>query len=347
MNYFRTNIEEMEGYKPGEQLGEGYVKLNTNENPYPPSPQVLEALQREAADTLRLYPAPLADALRESAASAYGVSPENVMAGNGSDDLLTIAVRAFAGEGDTIAYPWPSYILYPTLCRIQNANSRQIPFPQNYSLPPELFETNARLIFVNNPNSPTGTFVPVEDVDRLASQVSGIVLVDEAYVDFAEEDCLSLIGRHENVVVLRTFSKSFSLAGVRLGLAFSTPAIIEGMMKVKDSYNVDRLSIAAGVAALDDMEHMTATAARIVTGRVRLIAELESRGFDVLPSQANFVMAKPSEIPARELYEKLKERKILIRYFDEPAVADCVRVTVGTPEQIGALLTAIDEIVKG
>ncbi|MFC1671558.1 histidinol-phosphate transaminase [Planctomycetota bacterium] len=344
MSYFRKNIDEMTGYTPGEQLGKGYIKLNTNENPYPPSPGVIEAIRAEANDSLKLYPAPFADALREKAADSFNLSPENVMVGNGSDDLLTIAVRAFVGEGETIAYPWPSYILYPTLCRIQDAARLEVPFPSDYSLPEGLFGTDARLTFVNNPNSPTGTFVPVADVEQFASQTSGVVLVDEAYVDFAEEDCLSLVSKHENVLVLRTFSKSFSLAGVRIGLAFSTPEIIQGMMKVKDSYNADRLSIAAGAAALDDMEHMTTNAAKIVTDRVKLTAELQARGFEVLPSQANFVMARPPAPPARELYEQLKERKILVRYFDEPSVSDYVRITVGTPEQIAALLGAIDEI---
>jgi histidinol-phosphate aminotransferase len=344
MNYFRQNIDDMKGYVPGEQLGRDYVKLNTNENPYPPSPKVIEAV-RAAAEDLKLYPAPQADALRKKAAEAYGLSAESIMAGNGSDELLTIAVRAFVGEGERVVYPSPSYVLYPTLAEIQGAEPVEVPFPEDYSLPGTLLETEARLILLSNPNSPSGTFVPVDSVKELASRAAGIVLVDEAYVDFAEDNCLALVSEHDNVIVTRSFSKSFSLAGMRIGLAFARPEIINGMMKIKDSYNVGRLPIAAGVAALDDIAYMERNAAKIKAERKRLTSELEARKFEILPSSANFILTKPAGVSGVDLYRKLKERMILVRYFDTASVSDYVRMTIGTAEQMDALLAAIDEIV--
>lgn len=343
MSLFRVNIEEMEGYVPGEQLAGGFLKLNTNENPYPPSPGVVEALQG-VGEELRLYPAPFADVLREKAAQVYGLAPENIMAGNGSDDLLTIAVRAFVGEGEPMAYPWPSYVLYPTLAAIQNASAVPVPFPEDFSLPGGLAEANARLTIVCNPNSPTGTFVPVDEISRLALSVSGVVLVDEAYVDFADDSCVSLVAEHPNVVVTRSFSKSFSLAGVRIALAMASPDLISGMMKVKDSYNVSRLCIAAGVAALNDIDHMRANVEKIRRERTHLSAELENRGFSVLPSSANFLLARLAEGSAEALYLALKGQNILVRTFDMEGLSDCVRITIGTPEQDARLLEAIDNI---
>lgn len=345
MKYFRPNINDMKGYEPGEQLGGGYIKLNTNENPYPPSPAVIEAV-RDAAGEVRLYPNPQAGILREKAAGLYGLSAESVMVGNGSDELLTIALRAFVGEGQRVAYPYPSYVLYPTLVGIQGAEAVEVPFARNYSLPEALLETDARLILLSNPNSPSGTFVPVDGVKELASRTSGIVLVDEAYVDFAEDNCLRLVNEYDNVIVTRSFSKSFSLAGMRIGLAFARPGIIGGMMKVKDSYNVGRLSIVAGSAAIDDIAYMEQNAAKIKAERERLTSELEARGFEVLPSSANFVMAKPAGVSGADLYRGLKERMILVRHFDTASLSDYVRITVGTAEQMTTLLAAIDEILK-
>lgn len=334
----------MEGYKPGEQISEGYTKLNTNENPYPPSPGVLEALRGSADETLKFYPLPCADPLREKAAEVYGLAPEKIMAGNGSDELLTIAIRALVGEGDRIAYPWPSYVLYPVLAAIQNADAVAVPFPDDYSMPKDLAETDARITMLSNPNSPTGTFIPVDDVADLASRVSGVVLVDEAYVDFADDNCIRLVSEYDNVIITRSFSKSFSLAGMRIGLAFAAPDLIAGMIKVKDSYNLGRMCVAAGVAALDDIDYMRGNAARIRDERTRLLSELEKRNFYVLPSSANFVLARPADMSARKLYSELKNRKILVRYFDLEDLPDCVRITVGTAEQNDRLMAAIDAV---
>ncbi len=341
MNFLRSNIQNMEGYKPGEQLGVGYIKLNTNENPYPPSPGIIKALHEAAGEDLRLYPAPTADALRKKAAETYETAVGNVMVGNGSDELLTIAVRAFVGEGERIAYPSPSYVLYPTLSEIQGAEVEEVPFPPDYSLPDALLETDARLILLSNPNSPSGTFIPVDRIKELASRVPGIVLIDEAYVDFADDNCLRLVDEHANIIVTRSFSKSFSLAGMRIGLAFAQFEIIDGMMKVKDSYNAGRLSIVAGEAALDDIEYMKGNVAKIKISREELTSALQTRGFEVLPSSANFILAKPAGVSARDLYEALKDAKILIRYFE--TLSNYIRITIGTPDQMTSLLAAIDK----
>ncbi len=343
MSHFRSNIERMAAYVPGEQpQGPGFVKLNTNENPYPPSPKVIAAVRAAADEGMRLYPDPVCRKLRQKAAEVYGTRPDRVLAGNGSDDLLTIILRTFAGPRTRVAYPTPTYSLYATLCEIESATAREIPFPADFSLPQKLVSARAAVTFVANPNSPTGTVIPPKDLGRLARQIDGVLVVDEAYVDFAESDCLGLVNRHRNVVVLRTFSKSFSLCGARLGLAFGRKELLAGMWKVKDSYNVNRLAQAAGIAALGDIGAMRRTARKIVRTRVRLTKGLESLGWFVYPSQGNFVFARvrPPHT-ARECYQALKARKILVRYFDRPRLDDGLRISVGTDKEIDALLAAL------
>ena len=343
---FRRNIARMEGYLPGEQPQEpGYVKLNTNENPYPPSPKVREAILREADDSLRLYPDPGAARLRRQAARTYGFDMSRIIAGNGSDDLLAMVAKAFVGEGDVLACPTPTYTLYDTLVRIQGGRLTGVPYPDDYSLPPALAGKKARVTVVASPNSPSGTPAPLRTLAALAAAVPGVLVVDEAYADFAEDTALPLARERENVIVLRTLSKSFSLAGLRIGLGFAHPRIISGLNKVKDSYNLNRLSIAAGAAALADIAWMERNAARIRKTRDALVAALPSVGFSPFPSQSNFVLARRTRGgSARPVYEALKRRKILVRHFDTPRLADCLRITVGTDEEIAALLSAMKRI---
>lgn len=338
----------MEGYAPGEQPppGSGVIKLNTNENPYPPSPRVAEAIKAELA-RLRLYPSPLADGLRAAASRAYDFPPERILAGNGSDELLTMIVRACVSPGDGIAYPVPTYSLYPVLARLQGAEVEQVPFPEDYSLPAGLFETRARVVFVANPNSPSGTFIPTAELRRLAGAVEGLLVVDEAYVDFADENAMELARELENVVVLRTLSKSFSLAGMRVGLAFGGAEIIAQLGKVKDSYNLDRLAIAAGASALEDLPWMLANRERVLRTRGELVEGLEKLGFRVLPSKANFVFALSASAPAGEMYEALRSRGILVRHFDTPRLSDGLRITVGTDEEMRKLLDELADMLKG
>ena len=343
--YFRPNIDALVGYVPGEQpLDDGIIKLNTNENPYPPSPKVYAALRKAINPTLRLYPEPLSGSLRAAAASAYGIKPENIIAGNGSDELLSILLRCFVGPQDKVAFPVPTYSLYDTLVKIQDAVVARVNFAEDFSIPETLAGQNAALTFLCNPNAPSGTLVSLSEIAKLAGAVPGILVVDEAYVDFAATEgasAIPLIRQIPNLVVLRTFSKSFSLAGMRVGLAFASEAIIAGMMKVKDSYNLDRLSLVAVTAALQDMAWMGRNSQRIQRSRMRLSAALKRLGFQVYPSHANFVLARKPEHNLQTVYRQLKQKKIFVRYFDTPGLQDCLRITVGTPKEINALIAAL------
>jgi histidinol-phosphate aminotransferase len=343
--YFRPNIAAMHGYVPGEQpRNGGLIKLNTNENPYPPSPRVSAALRKAINPSLRLYPEPLSDSLRAVAASVYGVKPGNIIAGNGSDELLSMLMRSFIGPGDRVAFLAPTYTLYETLVEIQGGEKAAVDFPPDFSVPDTLAAQNAPVTILCNPNSPSGTLVSSRDIDRLAQAVSGMLVVDEAYVDFADNEAasaLSLIRQLPNLVVLRTFSKSFSLAGMRIGLAFAPEEIIAGMMKVKDSYNLNRLSLVAATAALQDLPWMTRNVRRIQRSRRKLIAGAKKLGFHVLPSQANFVLVQRPGENLSGVYEELKCRKILVRFFDAPGLRDCLRITVGTSREVVALLSAL------
>ncbi len=348
--FFRPVVESMEGYVPGEQPQDRrYIKLNTNENPYPPSPRVLEALRRAVTDDLRLYPDPVATELRQKAAERYGVLPDQVIAGNGSDDLLSMLFRACVdpnGPGQ-VAYAVPTYVLYDTLATLQGVAPKTAPYAADFTFPAQaLLAFEARLTIVCNPNSPSGTLTPVSTIERFARQSRGLVVVDEAYVDFARETALSLLTTCPNVVVLRTFSKSFSLAGMRVGLGFGSADVIRELHRVKDSYNLDRLSLVAARAALDDYAWMEANVAKVRASREELTTELRNLGFDVLPSESNFLFAKSSQQSAADLYVKLKELGILVRYFPAAALRDGLRITVGTPEENHALISALRSLMK-
>jgi histidinol-phosphate aminotransferase len=339
----------MEGYVPGEQPQDRrYIKLNTNENPYPPSPKVLEAIKAAVTGDLRLYPDPDARELRWKASEVYAVPADQIIAGNGSDDLLAMLFRACVDTGATrqVAYPVPTYSLYDTLAVIQDARPSTVPFPTDFALPVDaLLETKARLTIICSPNSPSGTVTPLPVIEDFARRAPGLVVVDEAYVDFARESALPLLARCPNLVVLRTFSKSFSLAGMRIGLGFGSREVIGELNKVRDSYNLDRLSLVAGRAALDDMPWMKANAAKVTAARDELLPELAKLGLAVLPSQSNFVFARSPTGDAAGLYRALRERGILVRYFSTPALRDGIRISVGTPDDNRALLAALREIV--
>jgi histidinol-phosphate aminotransferase len=341
-SFIRPSIAAMDGYVPGEQpQGRRYIKLNTNENPYPPSPRAIEAVRAAACDDLRLYPEPMANAVRERAAKRYGLEIDNILVGNGSDELLSLILRACVGPHDRVVYPYPTYSLYDTLVAIQDGEVVHLPYPPDFKLPAGLAEAQGRVTMICHPNSPSGTAVPIADIEALARKLSGLVVVDEAYVDFSDHSALPLVQAHDNVLVLRTFSKSFSLAGMRIGLALGPAPLIAELLKVKDSYNVTRASIAAAAAALDDYEWMTANVARIRATRSRLTEALRGRGFRVLDSQANFVLARRPGDSLEPLYLQLKERGILVRYFRTPELFDALRITVGTEDQTDALLAAL------
>lgn len=346
---FRDNVKKMEGYVPGEQPppGSRVIKLNTNENPYPPSPEVMKVLREFEGDWLRRYPDPMATMAREAAAKVYGVPVDWVMAANGSDEMLALLARAFLEPGRRIAYPMPTYSLYITLAEMQDAASVEVPYDGDYNLPVEgLLAAQADLTFICTPNNPSATVAPVGDLERLAAGLKGVLVIDEAYTDFADENAMGLVLRHENVIVLRTLSKGYSLAGLRLGFGVAPPALLEGLIKIKDSYNVDAVALRLAAAAMSDQAWMKANAERIKADRSRLAKALEQMRFKLWPSQANFILASPSRGDARYLYFELRDRGILVRYWDRPGLDDKIRITVGTEEQNQVLIVALKELVK-
>jgi histidinol-phosphate aminotransferase len=342
---FRAAIEKMAAYKPGEQPrpGERLIKLNTNENPYPPSPRVRRAVVRVAADSLRLYPAPRADDFVESASKLYGVHKDMILAGNGSDELLAMIFRAALGPGDTVAYPVPTYSLYDTLASIQEARVLRLPVGNDFSMPlDQLAQARAALTIVCSPNSPSGILTPTSKLAKLARALRDrLLVIDEAYVDFASENAVSLLRRFPNVIILRTLSKSFSLAGMRLGLCFARPAVIEELMKVKDSYNLSRIALAAGAEALNDAAWMRCNVERVKQTREVSIARLRKMGFEVPDSAANFVLARMAGQDLEPLVRAIRKSGILVRHFPTPMLRDSMRISIGTPAEMNALFKAI------
>jgi histidinol-phosphate aminotransferase len=349
--YVRREVRGMLGYVPGLQPGPGQklVKLNTNENPYPPSPRVLEVLHAATESAVRLYPPPEADALREGAARLYGLTPSQVLCGNGSDEILAILMRTFVGEGETVAWFEPSYSLYPVLAEIGAARTTTVPLPRVTrsqdmgGLP--IPSPKAKIFFLTTPNAPYGVAFPTAWIEKLLGRFKGIVVADEAYVDFANETSLPLLAANPRLVIARTLSKAYSLAGMRAGLAFAHEELITEMMKVKDSYNVNRYALLAACAALEDQDHFRSTRDRIVATRERFSRTIADRGFTVLPSQANFVFViPPGALSAGTLYEGLLSRGFLVRYWKTGVVSDGLRISIGTDAEMDGLATAIEEV---
>jgi histidinol-phosphate aminotransferase len=353
MSYFRSNVDAMRGYVPGEQPSARarVIKLNTNENPYPPSPRVKQAIAAElGADgaRLRLYSDPAAAALRRAAADALDFPMEGIVAGNGSDELLALLFRATVEPGQSVAFPYPTYTLYDTLAEAQGAVRRLVDFPEDFSLPRALWGEEAKLVLIASPAAPSGNRHATDSLRDLAQSLrGGLLVIDEAYADFAHGHALQLAKEIPNVVVLRTFSKGYSLAGMRLGLLFASQEVAEGLTKVKDSYNLDRLAIVAGAAALQDGEWMRANAQRVREQRARMIDGLRQLGLRVLPSEANFVLARlGSAQRARDAFAHLKTNGILVRYFSARLLDDALRISVGTPQEVDALLEQLGAFVE-
>lgn len=347
----RPAIRAMEGYVPGEQVRDA-TKLNTNESAHPPSPRVMAALSAIADESLRLYPDPVSLRLRQAAAERYGVSPDQVLAGNGSDDCLTILYRAFLDPGQRVACPWPTYGLYDTLASLQGATLVRVPYRQEgrrWELPADdlLARQGAKMIILANPNNPSATLVPVDELRRLAEAVAGhaVLVVDEAYVDFAlaagqQASMLPHLDHHPNVVVLRTFSKSYSLAGARLGLLFAAAPLVAELLKVKDSYNVNAITQALGVAALEDRAHHEAIMRATLDQRARLEAALADMGITWPESGANFLLCEFGD-RAETLYRSLKGIGLLVRWWSAPELRTRLRLTVGRPEDNDRLVAAL------
>jgi histidinol-phosphate aminotransferase len=346
--FVRPEIHRIEGYTPGEQPQAGkFIKLNTNENPYSCSPAVQRAIGTAIKMGLQRYPDPMATAFRSRAAEVLGIPPDWILCGNGSDDILTIVTRTFVGVGDLLRLPFPSYILYKTLAALQGADAEEVRFQPDWTLGDDFAAARPqlKLAFLANPNSPSGTMVSPARVLEIAAALPCPLLVDEAYVDFAEANCLSLVAENEKILVSRSLSKSYALAGLRFGYIVAQPRMIEQLVKVKDSYNCDALSIAGATAAIDDQAWLSENRAKILATRARLTGRLRELGFAVVDSQANFVWATHPGQAARDLYERLKAAQVLVRYMNYSGWGDGIRISVGSDEQIDALLALLGGMV--
>ena len=341
-NWFRPAVLKMKGYTPGEQPKDlRTVKLNTNENPYGPSKSVQEAVKRLGDFRLRLYPEPTAETLRLALSRHYRWPMEGILVGNGSDEILSMLFRASVGSGDLVQYPDLTYSLYPVLGEISEAKTKEIKLDENYELPFRSFNPSARLTLWGYPNPPIGNCFDLKNMAAFCAKAKGLVLIDEAYVDFAEKNCLSLARKYPNVLVLRTMSKSFSLAGARMGYVFGHSEVIGQLLKVKDSYNVNRITQGLALEALGSqgIREQRSKVQMIKRERQRLAQAFRELGFIVPPSQANFLLVRwPLAAHAESLYKNLKRKLILVRYFPHPRLRQCLRVTVGTPEQNNLLL---------
>ena len=359
----RPLVHELHAYVPGEQPKiKGLIKLNTNENPYPPSPKVLAAVKNAVDARLRLYPNPTAEKLRAKLAKLHGCKPENIIIGNGSDEVLALAVRAFTEPSpkskvqspkSVVQFFTPSYSLYPVLADIHGAAKNAVPLKSDFSLPSvaELkrggkWSFNAALTLVTTPNAPSGRGYKTAELEKLCRAQKGVVVLDEAYVDFANENALKLALKFPHVLVARTFSKAYSLCFQRVGYFIGHAELIAALAKIRDSYNVNGLGQIAAEATLDDLKFYRANFKKIIATRDSLSRELTKLGFRVLPSQTNFILAKPPLFPAKDWLQKLRDRKILVRWFSAPEVSDYLRITIGTPAEAAALVAAVRAISR-
>ena len=349
MTYLRPAIAAMNGYVPGFQPDDvaSWIKLNTNENPYPPSPHVVAAILAEVGTdgaSLRTYPSASSQKLREAAAELYGFDPSWIIMANGSDEVLNNLIRACAGQGQEIGYVHPSYSYYSTLAEIQGANVCTYGLTESFRIEAFPEQYHGTVFFLTTPNSPLGFAFAPAYIEEIAQKCGGLLVIDEAYADFADWNALELVKKYENVVVTRTLSKSYALAGMRLGLAIARPEIIAALDKIRDHYNLDRLAQAACVAALQDQSYFRESCRRITATREWFTAELTAIGYTVIPSQANFVFASPPDKNGKRVYEALFERKILVRLLSDPLLAHGLRISIGTREEMEQTYAALSEI---
>jgi histidinol-phosphate aminotransferase len=351
----RPLVRRLRPYVPGEQPKiKGLIKLNTNENPYPPSPKVLAAIKAAVDGRLRLYPNPTAQPLREKLAKLHGCKPENIIIGNGSDELLAMATRAFVEpRKETIQYFIPSYSLYPVLADIHGARTRRVRLRADFGLPSiaelrrsKRWDFRAALTFITTPNAPSGRGYTSAQLAELCQSQKGVVVLDEAYVDFAQEDAHQLALKCPHILVARTFSKAYSLCFQRVGYFVGHGELIAALDKIRDSYNVNGLGQIAALATLDDMPYYRANFGKIIATREQLSRELEKLGFQVFPSQTNFLLVRPLRFPAQTWVQKLRDRMILVRWFDHAPTRDFLRITIGKPAEAAALVEAVRAIDK-
>ena len=343
-------IRDLKPYVPGEQPKDNlFIKLNTNENPYPPSPKVIDAIRKEIGASLRRYPDPNCEALKQAIAEYYSVNRANVFVGNGSDEVLALSFISFFKQPQPILFPDISYSFYEVYCSLFEIQHIRIPLVEDLGISlVDYQQPNGGIIFPN-PNAPTGKLLSLDAIQKLLEQNDGsVVIVDEAYIDFGGDTAIALIDTYQNLLVAQTFSKSRSLAGLRVGAALGSEALIEGLERAKNSFNsypLDRLAIAGAVAAIRDEAYFQSTCKKVMQTREHTVAALSKMGFLVVPSMANFVFIKPTGIQAKELYLRLKDEKILVRYFDKPRIDEYLRVTIGTDADMQTFIEKTAQIV--
>ena len=348
--FLSQEAQRLAPYTPGEQpQDQQYIKLNTNESPFPPSPKVLEVVSQAEVSKLNLYSDPTCGQLNATIARRYGLNPEQVITGNGSDEILAFAFRAFCGEGKGVAYADITYGFYKAQVALFGLDATIVPLREDLALNVEDYMDFPGTVVIANPNAPTGIPVSCNEIRRLLeADPDRIVIVDEAYVDFGGESCVSMLGDFDNLLVVQTMSKSRQLAGARVGFALGSTELIADLNRVKYSfnpYNVNRLSLLAGTAAIEDEAYFQSCCSAICENRAWTVGKLEALGFSVLPSQANFIFAKSDRIPGGDLYRKLKENGILVRWFDSDRIRDYVRITIGSAEQMAALVEKITQLL--
>lgn len=349
--YLSRRFVGLEAYVPGEQPQDmRYVKLNTNESPFPPAPAVLEAVGGAEASRLNLYPDPEGKVLRETLARHYGVKAENIFLANGSDELLNYFFMAFCDGEKPVAFPSVSYGFYPVYAALYHLPSTEIPLREDFRLEPSDYYHLHKNIVIANPNAPTGRVISTAEIEEIVrTNPDHVVMIDEAYIDFGGESCLPLVKKYENLLVCQTFSKFRSLAGGRLGFAIASPVLIEDLDKMKystNSYNVNRLTMAAAIATIENDEYYVNNSKKIQENRAYTVNELAKLGFETLPSKANFIFTRCKTMDGGTVYRKLKSKGVLVRHWDKPAIADWCRVTIGSREQMDVLLEKIREIMK-
>ncbi len=345
----RKNIAEMAGYIPGFQPEneDAWIKLNTNENPYPPSPDVAKAILAEVGTdgaNLRKYPDSGSREARTIAAKLYGVDPSWVIMANGSDELLNNLIRAFVAEGEELAFVHPSYSYYATLAAIQGVRVVRFGLDDDYRLADFPQRYTGKLFFLTSPNAPLGFRFTNDYIRQIAGRCDGVLVVDEAYADFADANAMDLVAQCENLIVTRTLSKSYSLAGMRLGLAIARPEVVAALDKIRDHYHLDRLALVAAAAALSDQAWLSENLRKIRKTREWFSTEIRRIGYRVIPSQANFIFATPPDLDAERIYNALFERQILVRYFTDPLLKHGLRISIGTREEMEQTLAALAEI---
>jgi len=349
--FWSSMVKRTDPYVPGEQVEQkDIVKLNTNENPYPPSPKVIAAIQQEMGRNLQLYPSPTATELRETIGLQYGLTAEEVFVGNGSDEVLAFSFMAFFEPGKRIRFPDVTYSFYPVYAKLFDIPYEEVPLNKDFTLPVDNFFQSEGGVILPNPNAPTSIYAELEQIEEIVkNNPDQVVIIDEAYIDFAAKSATELIRKYDNVLVVQTTSKSRSLAGLRVGFAMGAPSLIDALIRIKDSFNsytLDRLALVGAKAAFEDKDYFMETVNKIIATREKMKVQLQQLDFNVLPSQANFVFATHKKVSAEFLYNELKKENVLVRYFNKPGIDNYLRITIGTEMQMEQLVERLRKVIN-